>query len=221
MKKDIEWLKKEIGTEMIELEYKRAEKWSDVKYQALRSVSQKLDQLDESEVLSPEWVEDNTFVVTDEDGDDYAVVENRKLKDKLVSKQELPVIPRYVADFIEARKHVFINTLQHVFHRAMENRVSELFEEEYDWVRHHSETFARAWLDGYTVADEPLYYVINNQNYFLLAKDKGHGFVFSTGGNSKLGNTDNISATFKLTEQEIKDYDERYMAFAIPVENDK
>ena len=75
--------------------------------------------------------------------------------------------------------------------------------------------------NGYEVKEEPKYYVINNQNYFLLAKDKGHGFVFSTGGNSKIGNTDNISATFKLTEQEIKDYDERYMAFAIPVENDK
>lgn len=75
--------------------------------------------------------------------------------------------------------------------------------------------------NGYEVEDEQKYYVINNQNYFLLAKDKSHGFVFSTGGNSKLGNTDNISATFKLTEQEIKDYDERYMAFAIPVEKDK
>ena len=85
----------------------------------------------------------------------------------------------------------------------------------------NQELFAKAWLEGYTVEEEQRYYVINNQNYFLLAKDKGHGFVFSTGGNSKLGNTDNISATFKLTEQEIKDYDERYMAFAIPVENDK
>ena len=75
--------------------------------------------------------------------------------------------------------------------------------------------------NGYEVEDEQKYYVINNQNYFLLAKDKGHGFVFSTGGNSKLGNTNSISATFELTEQEIKDYDERYMAFAIPVENDK
>ena len=72
--------------------------------------------------------------------------------------------------------------------------------------------------NGYEVEDEQKYYVINNQNYFLLAKDKGHGFVFSTGGNSKIGNTKNISATFKLTEQEIKDYDERYWTFAVKVE---
>ena len=75
--------------------------------------------------------------------------------------------------------------------------------------------------DGYEVEDKQKYYVINNQNYFLLAKDKGHGFVFSTGGNSKIGNTDNISATFKLTEQEIKDYDERYWTFAVKVEEVK
>ena len=72
--------------------------------------------------------------------------------------------------------------------------------------------------DGYEVEDKQKYYVVNNQNYFLLAKDKSHGFVFSTGGNSKIGNTDNISATFKLTEQEIKDYDERYWTFAVKVE---
>ena len=72
--------------------------------------------------------------------------------------------------------------------------------------------------DGYEVEDKQKYYVVNNQNYFLLAKDKSHGFVFSTGGNSKLGNTDIISATFELTEQEIKDYDERYWTFAVKVE---
>ena len=42
----------------------------------------------------------------------------------------------------------------------MGNRVSGLFEEEYEWVRHNSETFARAWLDGYTVEAEPLYYAM-------------------------------------------------------------
>ena len=54
MKKDIEWLKKEVGTEMIELEIIRRQRWEDVKYKTLRSVVQKLNQLDEPEVLSQE-----------------------------------------------------------------------------------------------------------------------------------------------------------------------
>ena len=211
----------------------------------------------EPEVLSQEWIDDKTFVVTDSDGDDYAVVGHASLKNLIIPKQEiteeqvmdwldkndfydhitaetvleravdkgeltyygtkysvietpidepevtldrafeeisqsypvtkeeiwrhveqivahggkvtygeqevlsqeLPVIPKFIANFIEARKHVFANTLQHVFYRAMENRESEMFEEEHNWVRHNSETFARAWLDGYTV-EEPLYYAL-------------------------------------------------------------
>ncbi len=80
------------------------------------------------------------------------------------------------------------------------------------------------WISGFIedlknlVEKEQKYYVINNENYFLLAKDKAHGFVFSTGGNSKLGGLKNSSVKFELTEQEIKDYDERYWAFAKPVE---
>ena len=54
MKKGIEWLKKEIATEMIQLEPNRKERRSDVRYQTLRDVAQKIDQLDEPEVLSQE-----------------------------------------------------------------------------------------------------------------------------------------------------------------------
>ena len=50
MKKDLNWLKNEIATEMIELEPNRKERWSDVKYQTLRSVAQKIYQLDKPEV---------------------------------------------------------------------------------------------------------------------------------------------------------------------------
>lgn len=95
---------------------------------------------------------------------DELIEENNELRKTLdkqeILSKELLVVPKFIADFIEARKNVFINTLQYVFHRAMENRVSELFEEEYEWVRHNSETFARAWLDGYTVANEPLYHAL-------------------------------------------------------------
>ena len=129
------------------------------------------------------------------------------------------VIPKYVAEYMELAEGKV--PLMRILETATKRDEYPKWKKAYDWISANDETFARAWLDGYTVEEEQRYYVINNQNYFLLAKDKGHGFVFSTGGNLKLGNTNSISATFKLTEQEIKDYDERYMAFAIPVENDK
>ena len=63
MKKDKKWLKKEIATEMIELEPNRKERRSDVKYQTLRDVAQKIDQLDELQVLSHE---ENINIVLDD-----------------------------------------------------------------------------------------------------------------------------------------------------------
>lgn len=90
MKKDIEWLKQEIGTEMIQLEPNRKERWSDVKYQTLRNVAQKIDQLDEPEVLSQEWIDDhkvarinNLRKMTTDD-----VVSVKDLQNLLVPKQE-------------------------------------------------------------------------------------------------------------------------------------
>ena len=83
MKKDIEWLKQEIGIEMIQLEPNRKERWSDVKYQTLRNVAQKIYQLDEPEVLSQEWIDEHKKSYTMEDS-----IEISDLQNLLVPKQE-------------------------------------------------------------------------------------------------------------------------------------
>ncbi len=87
MKKDIEWLKQEIGTEMIQLEPNRKEKWSDVKYQTLRNVAQKIDQLDEPEVLSQQWIDEN-IVYADVKGNTEAFLNEHSVRNLLVPKQE-------------------------------------------------------------------------------------------------------------------------------------
>lgn len=88
VKKDIEWLKEEIGTEMIQLEPNRKERWSDVKYQTLRNVAQKINQLDETEVLSQEWIQEKSvpivFWAKEQD-----VILVKELQNLLVPKQEI------------------------------------------------------------------------------------------------------------------------------------
>ena len=84
MKKDIAWLKKEIGTEMMQLEPNRKERWSDVKYQTLRNVCQKIYQLDEPEVLSQDWIDKYQYVGTDPNS---AFVYVKDLQNLLVPKQ--------------------------------------------------------------------------------------------------------------------------------------
>ena len=208
MKKNIEWLKKEIGTEMIELEPNRKEKWSDVKYQTLRSVAQKLNQLDEPEVLSQEWV-DNNSVNASHDGvtDEYVHVidlENllvpnisemetvditeEQIMDWLddndffhhataetvlataVDKGELgyygtkysvvekPVIPKYVADWIEEMKQD-----ERPLYSVMSSLMNKTNHEWAVWKnanKDFSEIVAQAWLDGFMVGEEPLYYAL-------------------------------------------------------------
>ena len=87
MKKGIEWLKKEIATEMIQLEPNRKERWSDVRYQTLRDVAQKIDQLDEPEVLSQEWIDKNAVHVRGL-GD---IIESETVENLIVPKQESEV----------------------------------------------------------------------------------------------------------------------------------
>lgn len=80
------------------------------------------------------------------------------------------------------------------------------------WKRENQETFLRAWLDGYEV-EEPLYQIElpgTSWGAYLTRADNGDLVIFQ--------NTTSGSA---FTESEIKSIDERYWAFAVPVEETK
>ena len=70
--------------------------------------------------------------------------------------------------------------------------------------------------NGYEVEEEQKYYVLTSSNKILLIKDDGE--VRETyQAYSWIKKRD--KEHYQLTEQEIKDYDERYMAFAVKVED--
>ena len=85
MKKDIEWLKDEILTDMRYLEGNRDIQQLDIKYQTLREVAQKINSLDEPEVLSEDWIEEHHYIRMDPDNPFVYV---KDLKNLLVPKQE-------------------------------------------------------------------------------------------------------------------------------------
>lgn len=172
MKKDIEWLKKEIATEMIELELNRKERWSDVRYQTLRNVAQKIYQLDEP---------------------------------------EKPVIPQFVATFIEdARNKV----------GCIVTAIWEMYEYEYkrvyEWALEdgNDEVLMKAFANGYEVEKEKLYYVeiIKGESY--LCQEPGGRIWVSNNG---LGIEADYKGKMRFTEVEIKAIDERYWQFAVEV----
>src|SRR5699024_11692034 len=109
--KTLESIREEIWEEMLRLEDKRKDQWADIKYQTLREVLQKLGHLDEPEVLSSDWISENVeyayFDMLDGSGrlsSATAIIKPEKLQNLLVLKQELPVIPKFVAEWIEEAK---------------------------------------------------------------------------------------------------------------------
>ncbi|EJM2871871.1 DUF1642 domain-containing protein [Listeria monocytogenes] len=74
-----------------------------------------------------------------------------------VEEQERIVVPQFVADWISRHKQEGYNLIWSI---SYEN--NGMPDEMYEWLNptaDNQELFARAWLDGYEVEKEPLYYV--------------------------------------------------------------
>lgn len=86
-------------------------------------------------------------------------------KDCFIAKEkeaELVVVPQLVGDFLENHSKEDGHTLHDLLCDLLTFRAS-LDENVYDWIMENNnengELLARAWLDGYEVEKEPLYYV--------------------------------------------------------------
>nr|DAW44702.1 MAG TPA: Protein of unknown function (DUF1642) [Caudoviricetes sp.] len=93
---------------------------------------------------------------------------DKNLVHKEIGEPQKPVIPQFVADYIEFKKendfHVY--GAMRVIEDHYDKRVSEWFYEK------NIETFARAWLDGYTVEKEPKYTVKFKATKQYLSNDE-------------------------------------------------
>lgn len=126
------------------------------------------------------------------------------------------VIPQFVADWIDAHNLHGNNPLRE--YRDLEIDFNEGWTDEedaavYHWVNENPYTFIDALRYGYEVEKEKLYHVVNKENYFLLRKYDGlvdilHALTAMS--RDKYGK----DTRFMLTEQEIKNYDERFWVFA-------
>ena len=126
-----------------------------------------LSQLDEQEVLSPDWLEENEQSIDYRSTVTGQFVESNKLQNLIVPKQELPVIPDYVEERIEKSKENKLElgeVLSGVFTslNLVTNPTEDLF-----WIRDNQELFARAWLDGFTVEEEEEKYYLKIGNLYL------------------------------------------------------
>ncbi|EFS0529549.1 DUF1642 domain-containing protein [Listeria monocytogenes] len=134
-------------------------------------------------------------------------------KQNQVSKVELVKVPQFAADWIEYCEKYYwelSKALRPTYEdNCMPKEVMDWFED----CRENQELFARAWLDGYEVEQEPLYYIKVIDSYF--------GYInlnLKTGAYTTSTNEELVGFKTKFTEKEIKKLDGRYWAFKVPNE---
>ncbi|EAD0538190.1 DUF1642 domain-containing protein [Listeria monocytogenes] len=141
-------------------------------------------------------------------------------KDCFIAKEkepELVVVPQLVGDFLENHSKEDGHTLHDLLCDLITSRDS-LDENVYDWIMENNnengELLARAWLDGYEVEKEPLYYVK------LIDQATGYLNVRNDGRRSMSNSVQNEIFKTKFTESEIKAMDkgEVYWLLNEPVE---
>jgi uncharacterized protein (DUF1919 family) len=124
-----------------------------------------------------------------------------------VPKQELPVIPQFVAKKLERYGSLQKMLVEEHYAEGTEEIDDDTLA---DWIDKNFKTLCKAESNGYTV-EEKKYEVKDKNDCFLLTKNS-EGEVINAYSKVVYKNKG------QLTEQEIKDYDERFWIFAVPVE---
>ncbi len=136
-----------------------------------------------------------------------------------LDEQPKVTVPKFAADWIEQckEKATLADCLKGYYEISNGEGVgSEDFQ---NWVvdNENDELTAKAWIFGYEVEKEPLYKVIIDQRYLVQ--------IFSGRTDARLVEFEELTmwseSAYKLTEETIKAIDERYWAFAVPVEEVK
>ena len=173
MKKDIKWLKSEVEKQDIVMD-KGHIYTSDLLYL--------IEQLDEPETLSEDWLDENKSSWTKLKISGYYIPVD-KLQNLIVSKQKLPAIPKYVADWIEEERGTMSNwKLPSRFISDSKYKKDQL---RYKWsqVEGNMDKFMSALINGYEVEKEPLFYAkikgheVTSLCYWNLAVRSGELFV--------------------------------------------
>lgn len=134
-----------------------------------------------------------------------------------LAEPQKPVVPGFVAELLDYYRQspdvdllALLITFKDWYYSTAKDGDHE---EAIDWLVKHPEIYMRAWLFGYEVEKEPLYTVeMPSITSSKLVYDEDY-CKYRIVGEYTVG-----CLRQHLTEKEIKAFDERYWAFAVPVE---
>ena len=134
-----------------------------------------------------------------------------------LDESKKPVIPKFVADYIEKWKYeglIMYEWFTFDHDDQDEDKVSKwLYNNDYETNKRRELMLIDAIRYGYEVKKEKLYHVVNKENYFMLRKYDGSVDILNVSP-SMSRDEYGKDTRFMLTEKEIKDYDVRYWVFA-------
>lgn len=135
------------------------------------------------------------------------------------SKSQKPVVPQFVAEWFEEHRGEALES--NLFYEIVYlfSEPDKEFTDFQDWLYDHSSKWLSIIIrmkDGYEVEKEPLYYVKLPVAY-LNHCDLETYLMKGDCGNITIADNNDFD-DMKFTESEIKAIDERYWAFAVPVE---
>lgn len=137
-----------------------------------------------------------------------------------LDEPEKVVIPQFVADWIETTKKYSRSINYLMNYEAINKESRELalwcFESGNDDNLHN---LARAWLDGYEIEKEKLYYVLDKLRRPILAIYEEEEIIrlSSVSEVELVEKLLNSIYKYRFTEKQIKDYDERFWPFAVEI----
>lgn len=134
-------------------------------------------------------------------------------------QQALPVMPSFVAEWIEILKTKGLKPLKNPETYGETGFTEETLQDIVFWISEHQEDYMRAWLDGYQVEKPQLFYIDLPKVFGLSDSTSDSTFVSKAESGIISEFTKGKDYALKLTEQEIKSIDERYWQFAVPVED--
>jgi hypothetical protein len=128
-----------------------------------------------------------------------------------IEEQKKVTVPKFVGEWIEEAEKIHNNLSWVWFSNPACDELNE-------WLKNHTETFMRAWLDGYTVEQEK-FYTVEIADAILTKITRGRNVQYKMLPSKYVSDVfdKGIYAT-RLTETEIKQKDERLWQFAESVE---
>ncbi|WP_435739389.1 DUF1642 domain-containing protein [Enterococcus faecalis] len=153
-------------------------------------------------------------------GANYATERAINLTKKLDEPKKV-VVPRSVAEMIETYREKEINLAYLMrYFKGWHNKVNKgtMDSKALSWIVNNLEEFLDAWIHGYEVETEQLYYVKFDILYLqkYLVKNVETDQFYLSNNEKVVGNYEQV----RFTEQEIKSIDERYWPFAVKVDGE-